>query len=87
MDAVLERLVNDRLLAPYLGAKDIAMFGLCRRLCLSILQQVHTLQVSSSGFATNTISSLVNERFPLLHTLDLMGNNIGDEGARHIAEA
>ena len=66
---------------------EIGDRGLAALLDSPYLQQLEELELTSNELTHEGIARMCNTHLPALHTLDLSRNNIGDEGAKHIAES
>src|SRR5262249_8297927 len=85
----------DLALAPCLGElkvlfldrSEVRLSGARWLAGAAFLDSLRRLNVNSNSFEPEGLYRLLEKKPPLLHTLEMVDNDLGDEGAAHLAES
>jgi hypothetical protein len=86
---------TDLALAPCLGELKVLQLDRCEILSSGarwlvnapLVDSLRRLNVNHNGFAPEGLYRLLDKQPPWLHTLEMVDNDLGDEGAAHLAES
>jgi uncharacterized protein (TIGR02996 family) len=77
----------DELKVLYLDRCEIRLSGARWLVGAAFLGSLRRLNVNSNSFEPEGLYRLLEKKPPFLHTLEMVDNDLGDEGAAHLAES